>query len=126
MRGVPGRTHCGRWIRADHTKHGTGRLVCTLPACHSGEWHRSGWSGWYWSVRRPALGHGREPVPVRDWCCGCGRTAVGCTEDEVRVRGWRVGWRHGERDVMCPVCARPDPDLVRLCTELAQSTRRHQ
>jgi hypothetical protein len=39
-----------------------------------------------------------------------------------RAEGWRVGPARadGTHDAMCPRCARPDPELVRLCGELAK------
>ena len=40
----------------------------------------------------------------------------------VRVEGWRIGYRaDGTPDALCPTCAKPDPALVRLTRELAQS-----
>ena len=117
-------THCGRWRKADYAKHGTGRLVCTLPRHHSGGWHIAGYSGWIWSVwdsSRAAI--------YRDWRCNgwvedlkgpCGRV-LRATEDEARVKGWKIGYRNGLRDPLCPQCAKPDPTTAALCRDLERS-----
>lgn len=43
-------------------------------------------------------------------------------EEELRAAGWRLGplQADGSRDAMCPRCARPSPDLARLCRELTR------
>jgi hypothetical protein len=130
MGGASGRSHCGRWVVADYTKHGTGRLVCSLPAHHGGGWHTSGWSGWMWSTW---WSPGRAVLPeiVRDWSCRgwveelkgmCGRTFRG-TEDAARVKGWRIQLG-GVRDQLCPQCGKPDPVTVGLARELERSVAR--
>lgn len=42
-----------------------------------------------------------------------------------RVAGWKIGQRpDGSQDAMCPRCAAPDPEMVRLCRDLARSVKR--
>jgi hypothetical protein len=55
----------------------------------------------------------------------CGRTYTGRGEwsllDQARAAGWRIGaLADGTPDAMCDLCAKPDPELVRLCRELGQ------
>ena len=117
-------SHCARWRTADPTKHGTNRLVCTDLAHHPGEHHN--WeSGWYWSR------FDRDAPPRRDWVCRgwvqelvgiCGRT-LRATEDEARVKRWKIGTRNGVRDPLCPQCGRPDPETAALLRDLERSVR---
>jgi hypothetical protein len=118
MGGASGRTHCGRWTPADYDVHGTGRLVCSLPAYHRGH-RQSAWSGWYWLRGEPIR---------RAWHCTgrlgtCDRVVKG-TETEARVKGWRIGRRLGAWDPLCPWCGAPDPATVALCRELERSVSR--
>ena len=44
----------------------------------------------------------------------------------LRVAGWRIGPPDaaGVRPAMCPRCAKPDPDLVKLCAGLTKPSSR--
>jgi hypothetical protein len=49
----------------------------------------------------------------------CGREYTRGGPDNARAAGWHIGiLPSGERDAMCPRCARPDPALLKLCREL--------
>jgi hypothetical protein len=117
---------CGKWVKADPSKHGSQRIVCTLKWGHSAAWHQNGFSGWGWA------GYDERRVPARDWRCNgwvdelkgaCGRVFRG-SEDEARVRGWKIGYRLGMRDPLCPQCGRPDPVTAALARDLERSVGR--
>jgi len=120
MSGRP-KTHCGRWIPADWHKHDAWRLVCTKAWGHSYQWHFNERTGWGWD------GYAQQPVPRRDWRCngdeGRCRAIVRGTEDEARVKGWRIGVRNGVRDPLCPTCGKPDPVTAAPARDLERSIR---
>lgn len=108
------------------------RLVCTLPKGH-GRYvpHTPSHSPWKWWD--PAGTRTARATWVRDWVCRgllsdgvrrCGTTARNLTEDEVRVKGWRIGRQpDGEPDPLCPACGRPDPATARHLRDLAEIRR---
>jgi len=128
---------CRRWRPVNPARYGTSRLVCHLERGHIGGGVRGVLDpsphitrdGWMWL--NPT--HDRRPAaPYRIWRCTgdlgqCGAKRLS-SFDEARAAGWRIGWRKVESawilDPHCPRCARPDPELVKLCRELDRSVRR--
>jgi len=63
---------------------------------------------------------------------GCGRTfrpaGTSPVPEQLRAAGWRVfdGQTQGGQpwqDVRCPQCSKPDPEVVKMCNELAREVR---
>lgn len=130
--GVPGRTHCGRWVKADPDKHGALRLACGLAAYHSGDYHVSTWSGWQWRqswTLGPFVPERKYPPEiVRIWACqgsgDCNARFTG-TEDAARVKGWKIpAGTCGQGDQLCPSCGSPDTEMRRLLRDLERSVAR--
>ncbi len=72
-----------------------------------------------------------EPIVCRRE--GCNNRYRGHAEDDAqlaqqaRAAGWRLGTRaDGTPDAMCARCAKPDPELVKLCRDLAGSLKTSQ
>lgn len=72
----------------------------------------------------------RTPDPAGDRNDVWGMREYTAAEYEQRARaaGWHMsrGVTHGGRaydDALCPGCARPDPETVRLCRELERGLR---